>query len=326
MASDNSIQDKQARLHRLSHLLYRHPKGLTVREMADLCGVTARTIQRDLKALEEASVPIWQDDEGEKPRYGIIEGYFLPPLRLTLNDASALYLAARLLTRNTDEHNPHVVSAVSQLAATLPEPMAYALQLAVQEMAQIKVDPDYRDVFETLTLGWATGRKVRIRYQAAKRPDESEYVIEPYFIEPTERGNTYVIGRVDDRDQVLTFKLDRIRSADLLFDTFEHPEEMYPSELMKHAWGIVFGEPIEEITLHFAPEIARRIDETQWHPSQKVRPLPNGGREMRLRLSGTWEVVPWIRTWGSMVEVVAPEPLRETMAAEARALAALYEA
>ncbi|MCB0075853.1 MAG: transcriptional regulator [Anaerolineales bacterium] len=325
MAGDDSIKDKQARLHRLSHLLYRHPKGLTVREMAELCGVTPRTIQRDLKALEEASVPIWQEDDGEKPRYGIIEGYFLPPLRLTLNDASALYLAARLLTRNTDEHNPHVVSAVSQLAATLPEPMANALQLAVQEMAKIKVDPDYRDVFEVLTLGWATGRQVRIRYLSTKRTDEKEYVIEPYFIEPTERGNTYVIGRVEGRDQVLTFKLDRIRQAELLYDTFEQPPEMYPSQLMSHAWGIVFGEPIEEITLHFAPEVARRIDETQWHPSQRVETLPNGGRQMTLALSGTWEVVPWIRTWGNMVEVIAPAALRQTMAEEARALAALYE-
>ncbi|MGH2543791.1 MAG: helix-turn-helix transcriptional regulator, partial [Ardenticatenaceae bacterium] len=211
-------------MHRLSHLLYRHPKGLTVREMADMCNVTPRTIQRDLKALEEAEVPVWQDDSGEKPRYGIIEGYFIPPLRLTLNDASALYLAARLLTRNTDEHNPHVASAISQLAGVLPEAMSNALQLAVQKMAERKIDVDYRDVFEALTLGWATGRKVRIRYRSARRDDIAEYVIEPYFIEPGERGNTYVMGQVDDRSMMLTFKLDRIHSAELLEQTFEHPE------------------------------------------------------------------------------------------------------
>ena len=54
----DTIKDKQARLHRLSHLLYRHPHGLTAREMAQMCGVTPRTIQRDIKALEEAEVPI----------------------------------------------------------------------------------------------------------------------------------------------------------------------------------------------------------------------------------------------------------------------------
>lgn len=326
MAGSESIQDKQARLHRLSHLLYRHPKGLTVREMAAMCGVTPRTIQRDLKALEEAEVPIWQEDSGDKPRYGIIGGYFLPPLRLTLNDASALYLAARLLTRNTDEHNPHVTSAVAQLAAVLPEPMGNALQLGVQRMAERDVDVHYRDVFEALTLGWATGRQVRIRYRSAKRDDFTEYLIEPYFIEPAERGNTYVMGRVVGREHVLTFKLDRIHSAELLHETFEQPEEMYPSEVMANAWGIVFGEPIEEVVLRFAPTVARRIDETEWHPSQKVEKLKNGGRLLRLRLSGTWEIVPWIRTWGSAVEVLKPDSLRQQMAEEVRALAALYGA
>ncbi|MBA3534491.1 MAG: transcriptional regulator [Ardenticatenales bacterium] len=325
MAGDESIQDKQARLHRLSHLLYRHPKGLTVREMAQICNVTPRTIQRDLKALEEAGVPIWQEDEGDKPRYGIIAGYFLPPLRLTLNDAAALYLAARLLTRNTDEYNPHVASAVAQLAGVLPEAMGNALQLAIQAMANRAVDVEYRDVFEALTLGWATGRKVLIRYLSPKRDEASEYVLHPYFVEPGERGNTYVVGRTDHRENLITFKLDRILAAQLLEETFEVPEDVNPSQVLAHSWGIVFGEKVEEVVLRFIPEVARRIDETTWHPSQKVEVLDNGGRLLRLRVSGTFEIEPWVRTWGSACEVLAPATLRQKMIAEARALAALYD-
>lgn len=300
MANDESIHDKQARLHRLSHLLYRHPKGLTVREMAQMCNVTPRTIQRDLKALEAAEVPIWQDDEGEKPRYGIIEGYFLPPLRLTLNDAAALYLAARLLSRNTDVHNPHVVSGISHLAAVLPEPMGNSLQLAVQEMARRKVDVDYRDVFETLTLGWATGRQVRLNYLSPRRESAREYTIEPYFIEPGERGNVYVVGRTDS-DALLTFKLDRIRQATLLEETFEPPQDSYPSQLLVNSWGILFGDEVQEVVLRFPPEVARRVDETIWHSTQRLEEADDGGRILRMWISGTLEIEPWIRTWGSAV-------------------------
>jgi predicted DNA-binding transcriptional regulator YafY len=324
MAGDESIHDKQARLHRLSHLLYRHPKGLTVREMAQMCNVTPRTIQRDLKALEEAEVPIWQEDDGEKPRYGIIGGYFLPPLRLTLNDAAALYLAARHLIRNTDKYNPHVFSAVSQLSGVLPEGMGNALQLSIQKMAERKPDRDYSDVFESLVLGWATGRKVRIRYRGAQRNDSKEYILEPYFIEPGDRGNSYVVGHTDYRDSIRTFKLDRIQQAELLEETFEMPEDYYPSQLLANSWGIVFGDAVKDVVLRFDPSVSRRVDETEWHPSQKVEKLPDGGRILRMRVSGTLEIEPWIRTWGSSVEVIKPTALRTKLAEEALAIARLY--
>ena len=323
--SGESIQNKQARLHRLSHLLYRHPKGLSVREMAQICNVTPRTIQRDLKALEDAEVPIWQDDNREKPRYGIVSGYFMPPLRLTLNSASALYLAARLLMRNTNEHNPHVTLAVSQLAGVLPETMSNALQLAVQQMAQCKVDVEYRDVFETLTLGWATGRKVKIHYRSAKRQDYIEHILEPYFIEPGERGNTYVVGRVEKWDRVITFKLARILYSELLEETFELPDDFYPSQVLANSWGIIFGDEAEEIVLSFSPTVARRIDETRWHPSQKVEKREDGGRILRLRLSGTLEIEPWIKSWGATCEVLAPESLRQRIMQELRALNDVYQ-
>lgn len=322
----DSIRDRQARLHRLSHLLYRHPHGLTAREMADIVDVTPRTIQRDLKALEEAGIPLW-DDGAEIPRYGIVSGYFLPPLQLTLNDASALYLAARLLTRNTDEHNPHVTSALAQLASVLPETMAASLQSAIQQLADRPASTEYRALFETLTLAWATGRKVQIRYRSARRTEGSDYVLHPYFIEPTGLGNTYVIGLIEQKDgpgELRTFKLDRIRSAKLLTETFETPEGMYPGSLLKESWGVVFGDPVQEVVLRFGPDVARRVDETVWHPSQKVEKLPNGGRLMRLRISGIMEIEPWIRTWGSQCEVIAPAALRQKLAEEAHSLAVLY--
>jgi predicted DNA-binding transcriptional regulator YafY len=323
MAAEEPIRDKQARLHRMSHLLYRHPQGLTVREMAAICGVTPRTIQRDLKALEEAGVPIWQDSDDDKPRYGIVGGYYLPPLRLTLNEATVLYLAARLLTRSTDRHNPHVAAAVAQLASVLPETLGQALQLTVQKMAERESDAHDREVFEALALSWATGRKIKIWYRSAKRQQATEYTIHPYFIEPSDRA-TYVLGYSETHQTVVTFKVERIQRAQLLEDTYELPEGTNPAELLKNAWGIIYNDEVHEIILRFTPEVARRVDESTWHPSQKVVELPDGGRKMTLRVSGLLEIEPWIKTWGKNVEVLAPPALRDKIAQEAHELAALY--
>lgn len=320
----DTIKDKQARLHRLSHLLYRHPHGLTAREMAQMCGVTPRTIQRDIKALEEAGIPIYYDEDEEVPRYTIVKGYFLPPLRLTLNDAAALYLAARLLIRNTVDYNPHISTALHQLASVLPDSMGNALQLSVDQLAKSKPDPDARHVFEVLTLAWATSREVSIRYQSLKRAKQSSYTLQPYFVEPGERGNSYVVGFVKEREQVMTFKLDRIRFADLSNNTFEFPDTFYPSHVFAHSWGVVFGEPLEEVILRFSPSVALRVDETKWHPSQKIESTPEGGRLLRMKISGILEIEPWVKTWGAAVEVLEPAVLREKFVAEAQHLAAIY--
>lgn len=325
MAEDEPIRDKQARLHKLSHLLYRHPRGLTVREMADLCMVTPRTIQRDLKALEEAGVPVWQDSDDDKPHYGIVGGYYLPPLRLTLNEATALYLAARLLHRYTDEHNPHVTAALAQLASVLPENLAQALQFTVQKMAERQEDPQYRDVFEVLALGWATGRKVRIWYRSARSKQAYEYTVSPYFIEPGDR-TTYVVAHSDYHRNTTTFKVERIQRAQLLDDTFDLPEGMHPAAMLEHSWGIVFGDGLQEVVLRFSPEVSRRVDESTWHPSQRSERLPDGGRRLTLRVSGLMEIEPWIKTWGKNVEVLAPASLRARMAQEAQEMAAMYSA
>jgi predicted DNA-binding transcriptional regulator YafY len=202
--------------------------------------------------------------------------------------------------------------------------MGNALQLSVDQLAKSKHDPDARHVFEVLALAWATSREVSIRYQSLKRSKQSAYTLQPYFVEPGERGNSYVIGYVKERDQVMTFKLDRIRSAELLNSTFEFPDTYYPSHVFANSWGVVFGEPLVEVVLRFSPSVALRVDETRWHPSQKIETTPEGGRLMRMKVSGILEIEPWIRTWGAAVEVLAPGELREKFVAEARGLAKIY--
>ena len=73
---------KAQRLSRISHLLDRGPRGRTTAEIPQLCGVTKPSIQGDLHDVEEISIPLWED-EGHPPRYGIIEGYYLPRISFT---------------------------------------------------------------------------------------------------------------------------------------------------------------------------------------------------------------------------------------------------
>ena len=322
---DDIALAKAQRLNHICHLLYRHPRGLSVSELAYLCGVSKRTIQRDLRDFDDMGIPLW-DDEGNPPRYGIIKGYYLPPIHLTLDDALALYLAARLLARYADNFDPHITEALAKLAGILPESLAGHIHATIRNLTDRQEDPRFVRVLGVLALGWATGRKVRIRHQAAGSENVHEYTFYPYFIEPSATGNaTYAIGQASYFDDVHTFKVERILYAELLDESFETPEGFDGPSLLGSAWGIWYGEEMQEVVLRFAASATRRVKETCWHPTQRLEDTPDGGCILRLRVAHPKEMVYWIRGWGPQVVVLEPGWLRERMVREAREVVGVYE-
>ncbi len=61
-----------------------------------------------------------------------------------------------------------------------------------------------------------------------------------------------------------------------------------------------------------------RAKDRQWHPSQQVEMLKEGGMKMILHVSDTAELLGWILNFGSGVRVVRPDSLREKVQEEAK--------
>lgn len=319
------ILSKAQRLTRLSHLLYHHPGGLTTRELARLCGVDQRTIQRDLQDFDELGIPLWESEDAQR-RYGILKGYYVPPIHLSLPEAASLYLAGRLLARNCDHYDAHAASALAKLANVLPDPMAQHMHASIQRLATREDHRNAEQVLETLVTAWATQRVVQLRYLGASANEERDCELWPYCIEASGLGGAvYVIGYAPHANDLRTFKLDRILAAELTKAIFEPPPDFDGPCLLDSCWGMMYGDELEEVTLHFAASATRRLQETVWHPSQELALLPDGGCELRLTIAHPEEMVYWIRGWGPQVEVVAPRWLREQMAEEARLLRVVYE-
>jgi predicted DNA-binding transcriptional regulator YafY len=317
---------KAARLQQVVHLLYRDPRGLTTREVARHCRVTERTIQRDLKDLEAAGIPVWGDETDG--RHGILDGYYLPPIHFNLLEASVLYLAARLLARYSDEHNPVFVHTLAKLAGALPASIADHIHHTLHALAYRPENPTFARVLEVIVLGWATGRKVRIRHRSAGSENVHEYLFSPYFLEPSAAGYaTYAIGYSSWFEDVHTFKLERLVDAQLTEETFEVPAEFDGAELLRNAWGVMYGPQGEEaeVVLRFDPEVTRRVKESVWHPSQLLEDCDDGGCRLRTWVAHPVEMKPFIRGWGPMCEVLAPEWLRNEIAGELQQAAEMYQ-
>ncbi len=282
-----------------------------------------RTVQRDLLALQdELKVPLAQEGD----YYSILGGYILPPVSLTLFEALAVFLALRLFLRQTDKDNPHIEGALGKIAGTLPSPLAADIAAAIKLIHKRPSNPDFIAVFEQVALAWVTRRQMRIDYQSLQSKEVREWLLEPYYVEMTGVGYAiYVIGNAKRRGKkgIITFKLDRIKRAEVLDTNFDIPADFDITRLLSSSWGIIWGEETK-IKLKFSPRVSRRIKETIWHPSQKIQDLEGGGCVMTLQVGSILEITPWVRSWGPDVEVIEPRELREAFGEYARELGRIY--
>lgn len=315
-------QSKAARLRRIEHKLYNMPHGMSAVALAAYCGVDRRTIYRDIEALDAMGVPVWQY-EG---RFGINRDGYQSTVRLNLNETIALYFAARLLAHHSDEHNPHVVSALDKIAASLPD--ATLSEHMSRAAALIRAKPlrtNYVQILEILTRAWADRRAVLIRYWAADRAKPQERVIEPYFLEVSRfEPASYVLAHDQLRNALRTFKVERIQKASLLDEHYAIPEDFDPYAWLQSSWGIMAEEEVE-VRLRFSPQVARRVQESVWHHSQQLVATPDGGCLLTLRVGGIREIQGWVLGWGADVEVLAPSELRQQIAEESQRMAHQYQ-
>jgi proteasome accessory factor B len=306
-------RDRTARLMRVARLLEGNPAGMRPKDIAERLGMSVRNVYRDLKALElEVELPIWS--EGGK--WGVNADAFLPPLKLTLQEAMAVFLGARLMVRYADKYDPDLASAFEKLAATLPEALRDRVARSLDVLQDAPRDEAFSEHVRALTRAWAQHRVVEITYEGAAfegRPGErSTRTVRPFLIEPSLQTHAlYLIGWDEDRAGMRTFKIERIREVRVTQRTFEPPEGSTLEQDLRRGWDIIADQPATEVVLRFSPAVADRVGETTWHALQQTERTADGGLVWRSTVSGIIEIRLWVLSWGEDVEVLEPAELRD---------------
>ncbi len=303
-------------------------RAWTDQEIAKELGVRRETVYEDRIALQnEDQLPIIEV-EGERGRYRIDRSNYLSNIRVNLHEALALYLAMRRVSRQTRTAQPHVQKALEKIALTLKQPMTAKLIQIAAKIAQQPADPSRVKVMQDLAQGWAFGYKVRIEYDALSSGETKQHIISPYLIEPSQWSDTiYVIAASHRMSKPTPFVVARITQSFVMTESFTLPDDFDEQELTRYAWGIWTRdrEP-EMVKLKFTgTEAVKRMKETIWHPLQKeLEQTSDGGWLWQAPIVEWQEMVPWIRGWGSDVEVVEPRELRAQIVKEVKRMARRY--
>ncbi len=114
------LDNDTKRLTRLAAILIQlqSKRIVTAPKLAEKFGVSNRTIYRDIKALESAGVPvITEDGKG----YTLIDGYKIPPIMFTEDEANALLTAELIIQSSKDSSLIDKFSeAISKVRAVMP--------------------------------------------------------------------------------------------------------------------------------------------------------------------------------------------------------------
>jgi predicted DNA-binding transcriptional regulator YafY len=318
--------DRAARYLKIAQVLRAHGEaGISAVALADQIGVSRRTVYRDIEAMDlDAGLPIWND----KGKFGLDADAFLPPLALTLHEAMAFFLAARLLTKASDELDTDIIGVFVKLAQVLPPVLAEQLHETADAFADTPVDETFTRALRGLTVAIAERRVVELDYEAGVY-DASKPVrrvrLQPYAIEPSALAHAlYVVGHDEERDDRRTFKVERIQAISLTPDTFPAPDQSVVDEMLD-AWDVIGDDTPVEVVIRFDPAVTQRVHETRWHRSQVEELEDDGSLLWRVRVSGVLEIRSWILGWGPDAEVLEPAELRDWVAAQHAAAAARYD-
>lgn len=215
------ISNDTKRLSRLTAILtqLQVKQLVTASELAAKFTVSIRTIYRDIRALEEAGIPV-VTEEGKG--YTLMEGYRIPPVMFTEQQANALILAQQLVLKSKD------TSFVKDYSEAI-EKIQSVLRHTIKDKTNLLADRTRFDfnTYRERTSNYLSDLQaaitnfcvINIRY-TNEAGDLSERLVEPFALLSTQEDNWLLIAWCRLREAFRYFRVDRIEHMSLLSECF----------------------------------------------------------------------------------------------------------
>jgi len=213
-------QDKP-RLTRLTAILtqLQSKRLVTARDIAEKHQVSIRTVYRDIRTLEQSGIPIVME---EGRGYTMMEGYKLPPVMFTEQEANALITAEQIIAKNTDQSlSKEYSSAIEKIRSVLKYTQKDKTELLTERL-QVRTNIETEqnsDYLIRLQSAITNYNIVRLKYVSAQ-DKSTERKIEPFALIHTQ-DNWILIAYCRMRKDFRAFRLDRMENIVLEDELFE---------------------------------------------------------------------------------------------------------
>jgi len=301
------------RIDRLTAILIQlqSQKVVTADEIADRFEISTRTVYRDVKALMEAGVPIGSE---AGTGYFIVDGYHLPPVMFTQDEAGAMLLAGKLIDKLTDKSVRQAYSsALLKIKAVLHaaekdhlENLDSSVEVFMRNRSEANASSEFPNHF-MIAIQRAVAAKTVLKITYTNQQEEStKREVEPLGVCYYSMA-WHLIGWCRFRKEYRDFRSDRIRD---LVDTGQSFKDSHHITLLEYFR-----------TQEHRPRGLTRVIATFKKEGLRGRPLYGSTKQTDLGDSVRAEfmmdsvdfMAKWLLMYGNQVEVESPDELRQAM-------------
>jgi proteasome accessory factor B len=291
----------------------------TANTLAEELEISSKSIHRDLEFMKyRLNLPI----EFSRSKWGYHyteEVTSFPTLHFTEGELVALVVAEKALQqyRGTSFEKP-LLNAIRKMEEAMPD----LVSLSITEVNQVvsfrtRAEPILNlEIFDTLARATSARQQLQFYYRKPGHAAESR-IVDPYHLANI-NGEWFLFGYDHLRKDIRTFVPARIQNVRATGKSFKRQASFSLENRLRDSFGVFSGDGTHEVALRFDAVAADYIREKKWHESQKLKELPGGGVELRMKLSSLGEVERWVLSWGGRAQVISPPELADTVKTAAR--------
>jgi predicted DNA-binding transcriptional regulator YafY len=298
------------RIDRLSAILIHLQSRKTVRaqDIADRFDISLRTVYRDVRSLEAAGIPII----GEAGvGYSLLEGYRLPPVMFSREEATAFITAEKLVTSLTDAANGISYSlALDKIRAVLKTADKNYLEDIDDRIAVLKGNrfPELRFQHNPLQkiLGAIVARQVmKLDYFAYYRQEHTKRLIEPVGVFYLDRY-WHLIAWCRERRAYRDFRFDRILDICTGEEQFNDDHPSLKDYLREQYRDI----KLEEVTLLVDQQACLHLGEQKYYQGFVSESQTPAGVEMQFLTMSLEGFARWYMSFADYARILKPASLQ----------------
>jgi len=298
------VNSSERRL-KLILLLQRPGRKKTVQELADIFGVSRRTIFRDFNALSEINVPIKYD---RYTGYGLVEGYKMPPLMFNSKELATIMVGLNFVKSQVDQQMVRDAIGVElKIKNVLPNELK-TLMTSLEEHTivdpYLRYNSNQKKGGDWYLISAAIADKKRMQFTyTTKAGSRTTRKIDPYLLVYFQ-DHWNVVGWSHRRGDIRSFILDRIVSPVILEENWLPKPKMSVDSLIFR-----YNELKKLVVLE--------VEKSEIEGIRAILPAKiiklEQKKPKKIRISFEFDNMPFLNHWllqfGTTVKIIKPEIL-----------------